>query len=174
MGVCSHLGHQLIPACVCGRVSQVCRCDACSELLNLGQFLSAVDATVAVVSIFGSSNLLGEVYAAYIGSGNQQRLIDFPTSTLRLLKRCMQKASSSVFGSLNAFFMTNFHVTRLKGAENWDWMTSRTVPGKVMITGDLSLPGLLEVVANNVRVWPLIVSYLKETGKTNDGDSFVL
>ena len=45
---------------------------------------------------------------------------------------------------------------------------------KAIITNDLSIPSLVDVVANFVGVWPLVVSYLKETGRKDDGDSFVV
>ena len=38
----------------------------------------------------------------------------------------------------------------------------------------LSMPHLVDVVANIIDVWPLIVSYLKETGRKDDGDSLVV
>ena len=61
--------------------------------------------------------------------------------------------------------MTEFIVTRLKGAEHRDWMQSRQSLRRAIGTSDLSLPGLVDVVSNIIGVWPLIVSYLKETGK---------
>ena len=36
------------------------------------------------------------------------------------------------------------------------------------------MPGLVYVVANLVGVWPLVVSYLKETGRKDDGDCLVV
>ena len=36
------------------------------------------------------------------------------------------------------------------------------------------MPGLVVVVAIIVGVWPLVVSYLKETGRKDDGDSLVV
>ena len=62
----------------------------------------------------------------------------------------------------------------LKGAETRDWMASRPALRKAIITNDLSMPGLVDVVANIVGVWPLIVSYLKETGCKDEGDSLVV
>ena len=41
-------------------------------------------------------------------------------------------------------------------------------------TKDRSMPGLVDVVANIVGVWPLVVSYLKEFGRKDDGDSLVV
>ena len=71
--------------------------------------------------------------------------------------------------------MTEFIVTRLKGAEHRDWMMSGTsLRRRAIITGELSMPSLIEVVSNIVGVWPLIVVYLKETGRKTDGDSLVV
>ena len=36
------------------------------------------------------------------------------------------------------------------------------------------MPCLVDVVANIVGVWPLVVSYLKETGRKDDEDSLVV
>ena len=101
-------------------------------------------------------------------------LLDFPTFDVRLLKRCLQKTASTVFGKLDPFSMTEFIVTRLKGAEQRDWMQSRQSLRRAIETGDLSLPGLMHVVSNIFGVWPLIVSHLKETGKKDSGDSLVV
>ena len=53
-------------------------------------------------------------------------------------------------------------------------MASRPALRKAIITNELSMPGLVDVVANIVGVWPLIVSYLKETGRKDEGDSLVV
>ena len=70
--------------------------------------------------------------------------------------------------------MTEIIVAPLKGAEHRDWMQSRQSLRRAIETGDLSLPGLLDVVSNIIGVWPLLVSYLKETGKKDSGDSLVV
>ena len=62
-------------------------------------------------------------------------------------------------------------MNRLKGAESRDWMAFRPALRKAIITNDLSMPDLVNVVANIVGVWPLVVSYLKETGRKDEGDS---
>ena len=90
------------------------------------------------------------------------------------MKRCLQRTASFVFGSLDPFSLTEFFVNRLKVAETQDWMASRPAFRKVIITNELSMPGLVDVVANIVGVWPLIVSYLKETGRKGEGDSLVV
>ena len=100
--------------------------------------------------------------------------LDYPTFDIRLLKRCLQKTGYTVFGTLDPFWMTEFIVTRLKGAEHRDWMQSRQSLQRAIKTGDLSFPGLVDVVSNIIGVWPLIVSYLKETGKKDSGDSLVV
>ena len=53
-------------------------------------------------------------------------------------------------------------------------MASRPTLRRTIITNDLSMPGLVDVVANIVRVWPLVVSCLKETGRKDNGDSLVV
>ena len=76
--------------------------------------------------------------------------------------------------SLDPFFKTEFVIKRLKAAETRDWMASRPKLRKAIITNDLSMPGLVDVVVNIVGVWPFVVSYLKETGRKDDGGSFVV
>ena len=148
--------------------------NASSELVILGHVLSAIGSGASLVAISGGSHTLVESYKEYLGSGCLRRVLDYPTFDVRLLKRCLQKTASVVFGTLNPFSMTEFIVTRLKGAEHRDWMQSRPSLRRAIETGDLSLPGLVDVVSNIIGVWPLIVSYLKETGKKGSGDSLVV
>ena len=143
--------------------------DASSGLVNLGQVLCAIGSGASLVSISGGSHTLVESYKEYLGSGCMRGVLDYPTSDVRLLKRCLQKTASVVLGTLDPFSMTDFIETRLKGAEHRDWMQSRQFLRRAIETGDLSLP-----VSNIIGVWPLIVSYLKETGKKDSGDSLVV
>ena len=101
-------------------------------------------------------------------------LLDYPTFDVMLLKRCLQKTAYTVFGTLDPFSMTAFIMNRLKGAEHRDWMQSRQSLRRAIETGDLSLPGLVDVVSNIIGVWPLFVSYLKEAGNRDSGDSLVV
>ena len=144
------------------------------EATILGKILNAAGPNTAVVSLHGGSHVMAEVFASYLGGGYQAKLIEYPTFDLRLLKRCLQRSASCVSGSLDPFFLTEFVVNRLKGAETRDWMASRPALRKAIITNNLSLPDLVNVVANIVGVWPLIVSYLKETGRKDEGDSLVV
>ena len=148
--------------------------DASSELVIFGQVLCASVSGASLVSISGGSHTLVESYKEYLGSGCKRGVLDYPTFDVRLLKRCLKKTASVLFGTLNPFSVTEFIVTRLKGAEHRDWMQSRQFLRRAIETGDLSLPGLMDVVGNNIGVWPLIVSYLKEAGKKDSGDSFVV
>ena len=148
--------------------------DANSELVILGNILSAVGSGASLVSLFGGSHTLVECYKEYLGSGYTKTLVDYPIFDARLLKRCLQRTASVIFGTLDPFSMTEFIVARLKGAEHRDWIQSRQSLRRDIETGDLSLPGLLHVVSNIIGVWPLIVSYLKETGKKDSGDSLVV
>ena len=126
------------------------------------------------MSLHGGTHVPVEDFASYLGSGYRTKLVEYPTFDLRLLKRCMQRTAASVFGSLDTFSLTEFVINRLKGAESRDWMTSRPALRKAIITNDLSMPGVVDVVANIVGVWPLIVSFIKETGRKNEGDGLVV
>ena len=148
--------------------------DANSELAILGMFLSAVGSGASLVSLSGGSHTLVDCYKEYLGSGYTKTLVDYPIFDVRLLKRCLQKTASLVFGTLDPFSMTEFIVTRLKAAEQRDWTQSRQSLRLAIETGDLSVPGILDVVSNVIGVWSLIVSYLKETGKKDSGDSLVV
>ena len=144
------------------------------EATILAKTLDAAGPDTSFVSLHGRPNVLAEAFASYLGSGYRAKLVEYPTFDLRLLKRCLQRTAASMFGSLDPFSMTEFVVNRLKGAETRDWMESRPALRKAIITNHLSMPGLVELVANIVGVWPLVVSYLKETGRKDDGDSLVV
>ena len=144
------------------------------EITALGRMVYALGPDVSVASISGGSTVLVEVFCEYLGSGYRQKLIDYPVFDLRIFRRCLQRTASSVIGSLDGLAMTDFIVNRLKSAETRDWMSSRPVFKKAILTNDLSMPHLVDVVANIIGVWPLIVSYLKETGLKDDGDSLVV
>ena len=128
--------------------------DATQDVAVLGSVVSAVGGSASLVAISGESHLLADTYKEYLGSGHSQKLVEYPIFDLRLLKRCLQKESSSVFWSLDPFSMTEFNVTRLKGAEHRDWMMSRT--SREQHRGS---------VASHRGV-------LKETGRKTDGDSY--
>ena len=136
--------------------------------------VDALGLDVSVASISGGSTVLVEALCEYLGNGYRQKLIDYPVFDLRLFRRCLQRTSSSVFGSLDGLAVTEFIVNRLKGAETRDWMSSRPALKKAILTNNLSMPHLVDVVPNIIGVWPLIVSYLKERGRKDDGDSLVV
>ena len=138
------------------------------EATVLGKIVNAAGPNTDVVSLHA------EVFASYLGSGYQAKLVEYTTFDLRLLRRRLQRTASSVFGSLDPSSLTEFVVNPLKGAETRDWVASRPALRKAIITKDLSMPELVNVVANIVGVWPLIVSYFKETGCKDEGDSLVV
>ena len=144
------------------------------EATILAKIFDAVGPNTSVVSVHCGPLVMAEAFASYLGSGYRAKLVEYPTFEIRLLKRCLQRTAASVFGSLDPFSMTEFVVNRLKGAETRDWIASRPALRKAIITNGLSVPGLVDVVANIVGVWPLVVLYLKETGRKDDGDSLVV
>ena len=148
--------------------------DATHKLAVLGSVVPALGGSASLVAVSGGSHVLADTYREYLGSGYSHKLVEYPIFDLRPLKRCLQRVSSSVFGSLDPFWMTEFFVTRLKCAEHRDWMMFRSSLRSAIITGELSMPSLVEVVSNIMGVWPLIVVYLRETGSKSDGDSLVV
>ena len=97
--------------------------DPHQEISALGRVVDALGPDVSVASMSGGSTVLVEAICEYLGSGYRQKLIDYPVFDLRLFRRCLQRTSSSVFGSLDGLAMTEFIVNRLKGAETRDWMS---------------------------------------------------
>ena len=89
--------------------------DANSELAILGKILSTVGSGASLVSLYGGSHILVECYRECLGSGYTKTLVDYPIFDVRLIKRCLQKTASVVFGTLDPFSVTEFIVTRLKG-----------------------------------------------------------
>ena len=94
--------------------------DATHDWSVLGSVVTAVGGSASLVAVSDWSHVLGDIYGEYLGSGYSYKLVEYPVFDLRLLKRCLQKMSSSVFGSLDLFSMTEFFVTRLKRAEHRD------------------------------------------------------
>ena len=148
--------------------------DATYELSVLGSVFAAVGVSASLVAVSGGSHVLADTCGEYLGSGYSRKLVEYPVFDLRLLKRCLQKKPSSVFGSLDPFSMTEFIVMRLKRAEHRDCMMSRSSLRHAIITEELSMPSLADVASNIVGVCPLIVVYLKENGRKTDGDSLVV
>ena len=79
-----------------------------------------------------------------------------------------------MLGSLDGLPMTEVIVNHLKGAEKRDWTSVRPALRKAVLKNDLGMPHLVDIVANIIGAWPLIVSYWKETGRKDDGDSLVV
>ena len=148
--------------------------NATHKLSVLGSTVFALGGSASLVAVSGASHVLADTYGDYLGSGYDRNLVEYPIFDLRHPKRCMQKVFSFIFGSLAPFSLTKFIVTPLKGAERRDWMMSRSGHCRAIITGELSMPSLPEVVSNTVGVWFLIVVYLKETERWTYGDSLVV
>ena len=144
------------------------------DVTILAKILDAACPNASVLSQHGGLHVLAKAFAKYLGNGYRAKLVEYPTFDLRLLKRCLQRTAASVFGRLEPLSMTEFVINRLKGAETRDWMASRSALRKAILTNDLFTPGLVDAVANIVGVWPLIVPYLRETGRKDDGDSLLV
>ena len=148
--------------------------DATRELSVVGSLFAAVGSSASAFAISGRSHALAETYAEYLGSGYTERFVEYPIFSLRLLKRCLHKVASSVFGCLDPLSMKEVIIKRLKGAKHRDWLMSRSSLRYAIITNELRMPSHVEIFANIVGVWPLIVLYLKETVIKTDGYSWVV
>ena len=129
--------------------------DLHQESSALGRLVDALGPDVSVASISGGSTVLVEAFCEYLGSGYRQKLLDYPVFDFRLFRRRLQRTASSVFRSLDGLAMTEFIVNRLKSAETRDWMSSRPALKKTILTNDLSMPHLVDVVANIIGLLAL-------------------
>ena len=73
--------------------------NATHEVAVLGSVVAAVGVSASLVAISGGSHVLADTYREYLGSGYSHKLVEYPIFDPHLLKRCLQKVSSSVFGS---------------------------------------------------------------------------
>ena len=67
-----------------------------------------------------------------------------------------------------------FHHQLAEGCWNSRLEGISPCPQEAIFSNVLCMPHLKDIVANIIGVWPLIISYLKETGHKNDGDSLVV
>ena len=86
------------------------------EVVVLGRIIDVNGPDVRVVSVQGGPRELVEAYVNFLGSGYQQKLIDYPLFDLRFFKHCLQRTASSVFGTLDPYSMTESIENRLKEA----------------------------------------------------------
>ena len=77
--------------------------------------MSAVGGSASLVAVSGGSHVLADTYGEYLRSGYTHKLVGYPIFDLRLLKRCLQKVSFSVFGSLDPFSMMEFILKASEG-----------------------------------------------------------
>ena len=147
---------------------------ATHELSVLVSVEAASGGSASLVAISAGSHVLADTCGDYLGRGYIRKLVEYPIFDLRLLERCLQKVSSSAFGSLDPHSKKEVFIIGLKGAKKRDSMMSHFGLCRVIVTGELSMPSFLEVNSNIVGVLPLIVVYLKETGRKFDGENLVL
>ena len=94
------MGHKHLQESLCGNAGLLQRRSSSKKNTVLGQVVDALGPEVSVASISGGSTVLVEAFCDYLGSGYRQNLIDYPFFDLRLLRRCLQRTASCVFGSL--------------------------------------------------------------------------
>ena len=126
--------------------------DPTRELLVPGSVMAAASDLVPLVAVSGGWNVLADIYEDFLGSGYDRKPIEYTNFDLRLLKRCLQNVSLPVFGTLDPLSKTEFVISRLKRAEHRDWIMPHSGHCLAIITGELSMPSLVEVVGNIVGV----------------------
>ena len=108
-------------------VSDCFSSDATHKLSVPGSVAAAVGGSASLVAISGGSHVLAGTYGNDSWSGYDWKLVEYPksdSSQLRLLKRCLQKLSSSVFGSLDPFFDRSWcHALKMRRALQLDGVT---------------------------------------------------
>ena len=57
----------------------------------LGRIIDAFGQNVRVVSVQAGPHAVMEAYVIFLGSGYQQKLIEYPLFDLRRFKRCLQR-----------------------------------------------------------------------------------
>ena len=112
----------------------------------LGQRLSVVGPSVSLVSLFGGSYVLRDTNIEFAGNGYRETLVEYPTFDLRLIKGCPQNCFSVVFGNWDPFSMTEIIVERMNCAEHRGRAASRHAMRPAVVSGDLSMPSLGEIV----------------------------
>ena len=144
------------------------------EATILVTILDAAGPDASLVFLHGGPHIVSEAFASYLGNGYHVKLVDCPTFDLRQMKRCLRWTAASVIGILDPFSLTEFVVRRFRDAENWEGMAFCPALRKAIIANVISITGLVNVVANIIGVWPLVVLYLEKTGCKDDGDSLIV
>ena len=104
------------------------------------------------ISHSGGSHTLVDCYNEFHGSVFTKTLVDYRNFDVRPLKRFFQKTASVLFETKDPFSMTEFNVTRLKGAVHGDWMQSMQSLRMAFETSDLFLTGPKDFVSNIIKV----------------------
>ena len=128
----------------------------------LGQIIGATGPKVAIVFKHYGSHVLAENSENYLSIGYRSKLVEDQMFDLRLLKRCLQWTAVTVVADLDPFSLTAIVINRLNGVETQDWMGSHPALRWSKITNEVSMPGLLDVFAKIIAVWPLVVSVSKK------------
>ena len=94
--------------------------DPSSKLIIFGKKICASASGNALISLSGGWHSLVECYRQFLGSSYTKILPEYHVFDVFLLKRCLQETASVVFGTLDTFSMTEFFLSRAKGAKHRD------------------------------------------------------
>ena len=127
-----------------------------------------------VPSLESISGVWKRLVKEYLGSRYIQGLLDYPNFDVWLRKRCLEELFLQCSGCWTLFRRPNslWLVSRVLSIVTSCSLVSLSEVQLRQAT--FSPPGLVDVVSNIIGLWPLIFSYLKETGKKDSGDSLVV
>ena len=135
------------------------------EVVVLGRIIDAIGPDVRVVLVQGGPHALVYAYVNFLGSGYQQKLMDYPF-WLALSQTLPSTDCVKCFWNSGPLLHDRVHCEQAEGGrESWLDGLSTSFSKKAIISSSLVMSELVDVVANIVGVWPLIFLFLKETGR---------
>ena len=135
------------------------------------RLLSAVGPSVLLISLVVGSHMLRDTFIKLAGIWCEEKLLDCPVFNFCLLKSCLSRCASVVFGSLFTFFVMASILVRLGGAEHRDCIASRHSFDTSVRGTALVFPSRSHCEKSGVKA--LFVLHLKETGRKTYGNSLV-
>ena len=79
------------------------------NLSVLGSVVAAVCGSASLFAVFAGSHVLAEIYADFLGSGYDRKVIDYTILDLSNLERCLQNVSLSVFWVFGSVLRDRVH-----------------------------------------------------------------
>ena len=147
--------------------------DAAPKLSVVESVVAAVDNAESAVAISGECQSLGETYVEYLGSWYRERLVDHAIFLCGYWRDVCTSWRRRCSVAWTPFPWPNIFWLDWRGRTTCLVEVAIQCP-RAIITNELQMPLLVDIVNKVVGVWPLIVSYPYETGEKTDGDRSVV